>query len=107
VQCKQRFYRFEVPDEADDSGAGAWAMDNEGRLYAATRMGVQAFDRNGRVRAILPVPGGEVTGLAFGGASFDVLYVSCADHRIYRRKLGVPGAPSWAAPIQLPAWSAG
>jgi sugar lactone lactonase YvrE len=107
VQCKQRFYRFEVPDDADDSGAGAWVMDNEGRLYAATRMGVQAFDRNGRVRAILPVPGGGVTGLAFGGANFDVLYVSCADHRIYRRKLGVPGAPAWAAPIELPAWSAG
>ena len=107
VEDKQRFYRFEVPDEADDSGCGAWAMDVEGSLYAATRMGVQAFDRNGRVRAILPVPGGEVTGLAFGGERFDPLYVSCADHRIYRRKLRVPGAPAWGAPIKLPAWSAG
>ena len=107
IEDKQRFYRFEVPDEADDSGAGTWAMDLEGRLYAATRMGIQVFDRNGRVRAILPVPGGEVTGLAFGGEHFDTLYVSCADHRIYRRKLGVPGAPAWAAPIELPAMSAG
>jgi sugar lactone lactonase YvrE len=107
VKDKQRFYRFEVPDEADDSGAGPWAMDTEGRLYAATRMGVQVFDRNGRVRAILPVPGGAVAGLAFGGASFDVLYVSCADNRLYRRKLGVPGAPPWGAPIKLPPWAAG
>jgi sugar lactone lactonase YvrE len=107
VQDKQRFYRFEVPDEADDSGAGAWVMDVEGRLYAATRMGVQTFDRNGRVRAILPVPGGEAFGLAFGGAGFDVLYVSCADHRLYRRKLRVPGAPPWGAPIKLPTWTAG
>ena len=107
VRDKQRFYRFEVPDDADDSGAGAWAMDVEGRLYAATRMGVQVFDRNGRVRAILPVPGGEVTGLAFAGADHGVLYVSCADHRLYRRKLGVPGAAPWGAPMKLPAWGAG
>jgi gluconolactonase len=74
VQDKQRFYWFHVPDTADDSGAGAWVMDSEGRLYAATRMGVQVFDRNGRVRAILPVPGGQVTGIAFGGDHFDTLY---------------------------------
>src|SRR5579872_4534601 len=55
VDAKQRFYWFHVPDEANDSGVGSWVMDREGRLYAATRMGVQVFDRNGRVRAILPV----------------------------------------------------
>lgn len=102
VQDKQRFYWFHVPDTANDSGARAWAMDRDGRLYAATRMGVQVFDRNGRVRAILPLPGGEVTGLSFGGANFDTLYVSCADHKLYRRKLKVAGAPSWASPIVLP-----
>jgi gluconolactonase len=107
VQDKQRFYWFHVPDTADDSGAGPWVMDREGRLYAATRMGVQVFDRNGRSRAILPVPGGEVTGLTFGGANFDTLYVSCTDHKLYRRRLKIPGAQPWAAPIKLPAWSAG
>lgn len=107
AQDKQRFYWFHVPDEADDSGAGALAMDRDGRLYAATRMGVQVFDRNGRMRAILPVPGGEVTGLAFGGANFDTLYVSCADHKLYWRKLRVPGAPPWAEPIKLSPGQAG
>jgi gluconolactonase len=100
VQDKQRFYRFEVPDQADDSAAEAWTMDNEGRLYAATRLGVQVFDRFGRVRAILPVPGGKVIGLAFGGSNFDTLYVSCADHKLYRRKLGCRAAPAWAAPVE-------
>jgi gluconolactonase len=107
VQDKQRFYWFHVPDYADDSGAGPWVVDREGRLYAATRMGVQVFDRNGRSRAILPLPGGEVTGLAFGGSNFGTLYVTCTDHKLYRRKLKVPGAQPWAAPIKLPAWSAG
>jgi sugar lactone lactonase YvrE/enterochelin esterase-like enzyme len=107
VQDKQRFYWFHVSDTDDDSGARAWAMDRDGRLYAATRMGVQVFDHNGRVRAILPLPGGEVTGLSFGGANFDTLYVSCADQKLYRRKLNIAGAPPWASPIALPNWGPG
>lgn len=102
VQDRERFYWFHVPDEADDSGARTWIVDREGRLYAATRMGVQVFDRNGRVRAILPVPGGEVTGIAFGGVKFDTVYVSCADHKIYRRVLHTTGAQAWSQPIKLP-----
>jgi sugar lactone lactonase YvrE len=107
VEARQPFYWFHVPDTADDSGARSWVMDREGRLYAATRMGVQVFDRNGRVRAILPVLGGEAAGLAYGGESLDTLYVSCADGKLYRRKLKVHGSPSWSKPIQLPTWSPG
>lgn len=107
VEDKQRFYWFHIPDDAEDSGTGTWVMDREGRLYAATRMGVQVLDRNGRVRAILPVPGSVATGLAFGGANFDTLIVTSADHKLYRRKLKVSGAPAFAAPIQLPAWKPG
>ncbi len=106
VQKKQKFYWFHVPDWADDSGAGPWCYDRDGRLYSATRMGVQVFDRNGRSRAILPVPGGTVTGLCFGGADFDTLYVTSAG-KVYRRKLKVRGAPAWIAPIALPTWSGG
>ncbi len=107
VQHKQPFYWFHVPDTAEDSGAAGWVTDRDGRLYAATRMGVQVFDRNGRVRAILPVPGGEVTGVSFGGRSLDTLYVSCADGRVYRRKVRTVGALPWSAPIELPDWMAG
>jgi sugar lactone lactonase YvrE len=107
VQDKQRFYWFHAPDSAEDSGVQSWVMDREGRLYAATRLGVQVFDRNGRVRAILPLPAGEATGLAFGGADFETLYVGGADHKIYRRRLKVQGARSWAAPSVLPPLSPG
>jgi len=102
VQDKMRFYWFYVPDIADDSGAGSWVMDREGRLYGATRMGVQVFDRNGRSRVILPLPGGEATGLTFGGSHFDTLYVSCSNHRLYSRKLKVAGFPPGGAPVALP-----
>lgn len=107
VTDKQRFHWFYVPDEADDSGVAAWVADRDGRLYAATRMGVQVFDRNGRVRAILPAPGGAVTSVAFGGPDLAMLYVACADGRSYRRKLKVGGAQPWVETHQLPRWGSG
>ena len=107
VRDKQRYYRFHVPDEGDDSGAGAWVMDREGRLYAATRLGVQVFDRNGRVRAILPVPPAAASDVNFGGENLQYLYVTGGDGTVYRRKFKVPGAPPVFAPIVLPPWGPG
>ncbi len=104
---RQRFYWLHVPDSADDSGANALAFDRDGRLYAATRMGVQVCDRNGRSRAILPLPeNGEATSLCFGGKDFDTLFVT-AGGKVYSRKLRSRGAPAWEAPIKLPGWGAG
>ena len=107
LDAREPFYDFAVPAWADDSGAGSVAMDGDGRAYVATRMGVQIMDRNGRVTAILPLPGNQsVTGLCFGGNDFTTLYAASGG-KIYRRKLRAVGAPPWAAPKQLPAWSAG
>jgi sugar lactone lactonase YvrE len=106
VDARQRFYWLYVPDWADDSGAGSAAADRDGRLYVATRLGVQVLDRNGRSRAILPLPRGEATSLCFGGANFDVLYVTSGGS-IYRRVMKVPGVPASAAPMKLPPWGAG
>jgi gluconolactonase len=107
VDARQAFYDFYVPAWADDSGAAGIAMDRDGLAYVATRMGVQVFDRNGRVAAILPLPGNAAgTGLCFGGPDFDTLYVASGG-KVYRRKLHVPGAPPWAVPVKLPPWGAG
>ena len=71
------FYDFYVPGWTDQSGAGQISMDREGRAYVATAMGVQVFDRNGRVTAILPLPGNvAATGICFGGSDFNHLYVA-------------------------------
>jgi len=81
--------------------------DRDGRAYVATRMGVQVFDRNGRVAAVLPLPGNAAgTSLCFGGHDFDTLYVASGG-KVYRRKLHVPGAPPWVVPVKLPPWGAG
>jgi enterochelin esterase-like enzyme len=107
VSSKQKFYWFHVPDEADDSGVGGWVMDRKGYLYAATRMGVQVFDHNGRSRAILPVPAGEIVSIAFGGPDMTTLFVGTTDRKFYRRKMKIPGLAPGAGPIDVPGLGAG
>jgi enterochelin esterase-like enzyme len=107
LDAREPFYDFYVPAWAEDSGAAGIAMDRDGRAYVATRMGVQVFDRNGRVTAILPLPGNEpATSLCFGGHDFDTLYVASGG-KVYQRKLHIAGVPPWAGPIKLPPWGAG
>jgi gluconolactonase len=107
VDARAPLYDFYVPAWADDSGAGGIGMDRDGRAYVATRAGVQVFDRNGRVAAILPLPGNAaVSGLCFGGRDFDTLYVA-GGGKVYRRKLRIQGAPPWAPVSKLPTWGAG
>jgi gluconolactonase len=96
---KQRYYWLHVPDTADDCGADGMRVDRDGRLYVATRMGIQVCDQAGRVNAIIPTPNGRVSNLSFGGADGDVLFATCGD-KVYKRRLKVKGAHAWAAPIK-------
>ena len=73
--------------------------DRDGRLYVATRMGIQVCDQAGRVNAIIPTPNGKVSNLCFGGSDFDVLFATCGD-RVYQRKVKVRGATSFQPPIK-------
>ncbi len=107
LDAREAFYDFYVPSWADDSGAGQVAMDRDGRAYVATRVGVEVFDRNGRVAAILPLPGNwSAASICFGGHDFDTLYVASGG-QVYRRKLHIAGSPPWAVPVKLPPWGAG
>jgi sugar lactone lactonase YvrE len=105
---KQPFYWLHLTDLTNDSGAEDLAVDTHGNLYAATRMGVQVCDQNGRVRAILPLPTpcGPVRSLCFGGPHFDVLYVTDG-RQVFKRQLKVPGFAPWSAPIPVPSQGAG
>jgi sugar lactone lactonase YvrE len=64
-------------------------VDRDGRLYVATRFGVQICDQAGKVQAILPTPNRKISNIAIGGANFDILYATCGD-KVYRRKLECP-----------------
>ena len=96
---KQKYYHLHMPDTADDAGADGLRVDRDGRLYVATKLGIQVCDQAGRVNAIIPTPNGKVSNLSFGGANFDTLFATCGD-KVYRRKLKVHGAPSFLEPIK-------
>lgn len=105
----QRFYWFHTPDSCDGLGTGKCAFDADGRLYAATEIGVSVLDRNGRTRLILPSPlrGGQasVTDLCFGGDGLALFILT--DGQIFVRKLKPQGVPSFLPPRRLPKWGAG
>ena len=66
---------------------GNMTFDTLGNLYVATPMGVQVVDHNGRVRAILSLPAGQVHSLAFSG---NYLYVRCGE-KLFVRQMKVTG----------------
>ena len=94
---KQRYFHLHTPDTADDSGADGIRVDRDGRLYVATRMGIQVCDQAGRVNAIIPTPNGRIANLCFGGEKFDTLFATCGD-RVYKRKMKVQGAQAFQEP---------
>jgi gluconolactonase len=96
---KQKFYYLHVPDNADDAGADGMRVDRDGRLYVATRLGIQICDQAGRVNCIIPTPNGKVANLCFGGEKFDVIYATCGE-RVYKRKVKPTGANAFEAPFK-------
>ncbi len=96
---KQKYYHLHVPDTADDSGADGMRVDRDGRLYVATRIGIQVCDQAGRVNCIIPTPNGRISNLCFGGPEHDTIYATCGD-RVYRRKVKTKAADAQNEPIK-------
>ncbi len=96
---KQKLYWLHNPGNDDISDIRSMAFDNNGNLYAATEIGIQVCDPDGRVRAILSLPDGAVTAVCFGGEKFETLFAVCYG-KLYKRKLKVVGTPSWAPAVK-------
>jgi gluconolactonase len=75
-------------------GPDGMAFDQAGWLYVA-HFGagtVDVFDRDGRLAEAIPVPGREVTNVAFGGPDGRTLVVTeCETGTLYRGRARVPG----------------
>jgi gluconolactonase len=99
LNSKQKYYHLHTPDSADDAGADGIRADAAGRLYVATRMGIQVCDPPGRVNAIIPTPNGKSSNVVLGGEKFDTLYVT-AGEKVFKRKLKVNGANAFQEPIK-------
>jgi hypothetical protein len=63
--------------------------DKDGRIYAATPLGIQVFDPTGRLCGVMAAPPGQVDRLAFES---DHLVTLVADGT-YRRRLNTAGVP--------------
>jgi sugar lactone lactonase YvrE/enterochelin esterase-like enzyme len=98
LKHKQRYYHLHMPDSADDSGADGIRTDQDGRLYVATKLGLQVCDQAGRVNCIIPTPNGKCSNLTFGGEKFDTIYVTAGD-KLYSRKLKPIGARANEKPV--------
>jgi gluconolactonase len=99
LSYKQRYGWLHSPDNADNAWPDGLRCDTAGRVYVTSRLGIQILDQLGRVNAILPSPGGQISNCCFGGANFDWLYISCVD-KVYRRKLKVRGANTFEETIK-------
>jgi len=101
----QPFYRLELPEDPSSrgmtAGADGMAVDTEGFLYVATKLGIQICDQPGRVVGILRKPGGaSPSNVAFGGPDRKTLYVTAGD-KVYRRQLRRTGVLPWS-PVRPP-----
>jgi gluconolactonase len=99
LAAKQKYYHLHTPDTADDAGPDGIRVDRDGRLYVATRMGIQVCDQAGRVNSIIPTPNGRIANLSFGGPRFDTLYATWGD-KVFKRKLRVQGAQAFQSPLK-------
>ena len=87
MKYSEPFYYLHDLSNGVSQPTGNMAFDTNGNLYVATPMGVQVADHNGRVRAILSMPAGEVETLAFSG---HYLFVRCGN-RMFVRKMKAEG----------------
>ena len=98
---KQRYGWLHSPDTEDNAWPDGIRCDTAGRIFVASRLGVQVLDQLGRVEAVLPIPpsNGQASNVCFGGRDFDVLYVSAGD-KVFRRKLKTRGVNAFDKPIK-------
>ncbi len=98
LKYKQRYYHLHQPDSADYAGADGMRTDQDGRLYVATKLGLQVCDQPGRVNCIIPTPNGKCSNVTFGGEKFDTLYVTAGD-KVYSRRVKPIGARANEKPV--------
>lgn len=97
---KQRYGWLHTADTDDNAWSDGLKCDTAGRIFVATKTGLQVMDQLGRVNAILPTPpsNNQVSNLFFGGAGFNILYVTAGD-KVFRRKLKTHGVNNFDKPI--------
>jgi gluconolactonase len=91
LTCRERYYQLRVRPGQTAAKTTALAVDQAGRIYAATELGIQVFDPTGRLIGVIQTPQNKsIAALAFGGAEHDTL-VLAADTGVFQRKTQAKG----------------
>lgn len=86
------------PTGRTEGGGAGMAVDEEGRWYVGSPLGVQMFDGQGRMGGVIgPPPGGAPAAIAFAGPDRAYLY-ALAGGKLYRRRTKTRGAPPLPPP---------
>jgi len=98
---KQHYGWLHSADADDNAWPDGIKCDSAGRVFVATKIGIQIMDQLGRVNAILPIPvsKGQVSNLYFGGPEFNILYITAGD-KVFSRKLKTRGVNYFDRPIK-------
>jgi sugar lactone lactonase YvrE len=90
---KKALMTMKAPEKTPTvAGGDGMTTDSEGRAYVTSGLGVQVFDKEGKLLGILPKPvaNAALVSVGFGGKDFDTLYIACGD-KIWKRKANVKG----------------
>ena len=89
---KKALMTMKAPEKTPEVAAGdGMTTDAAGHAYVTTALGVQVFDKEGKLMGVLPKPkDGAMVSVGFGGREFDTLYVACGD-KLYSRKVAARG----------------
>lgn len=91
LEAKQPYYTMQMPLETKRSGADGMTVDQAGRLYVTTHVGLQVFDPSGRLSGVLAKPQPKfLSNVVFGGPKLDTLFVTSSD-KVYARKVKAVG----------------
>ena len=91
LKFKQPYFTMQLQRGLTESAADGMKVDAAGRMYVATRLGLQVFDPQGRLSGVIAKP--QIAWLAnvvFAGPNLDTLYVTCTN-KVFKRKTKVTG----------------
>jgi len=84
-------YTMRMPKDETRSRADGMTVDQNGRLYVATTLGLQMFDSTARISGVLLKPEPLfLSNVVFAGPEMDTLYITLGG-KLYRRKTQVKG----------------
>ncbi|HEY3855865.1 MAG TPA: SMP-30/gluconolactonase/LRE family protein [Verrucomicrobiae bacterium] len=82
----ERYMELRVPVNRPQSGGDGMAVDQDGRAFITSYVGIQMFDGTGRLSGVIAKPTDKgCVSVAFAGPDRSWLY-ACASNKVFRRK---------------------